>query len=137
MSYNFGTKSNLSHGILTLHFSFGMKLNQVYIDLCYLLRKSWLYQRSKGSEKKAGIDRGELDELDGYSAVLLWNDYQKSKHLKSLETLLAYNIQDVVNLEYLMALSYNLKLRETPFSRVINWNFPPIGKFHSRRPWKQ
>jgi hypothetical protein len=34
----------------------------------------------------------------------------------ALETLLAYNIEDVVNLETLMVLAYNLKLRETPFS---------------------
>jgi len=58
-----------------------------------------------------------LDGLDGYSAVLLWNDYQRNKNPKSLETLLAYNIQDVVNLEFLMVLSYNLKLKETPFAQ--------------------
>jgi hypothetical protein len=34
---------------------------------------------------------------------------------KLLETLLAYNIQDVFNLETLTVLSYNLKLKETPF----------------------
>ena len=32
-----------------------------------------------------------------------------------LETLLAYNIEDVVNLEQLMVMAFNLKLRETPF----------------------
>jgi hypothetical protein len=32
-----------------------------------------------------------------------------------LETLLAYNIEDVVNLEQLMVIAYNLKLGETPF----------------------
>jgi len=69
----------------------------------------------KGCEKKAGIERGDLEGVDGYSAILLWNDYQRNKNPKSLETLLAYNIQDVVNLEYLMILSYNLKLKETPF----------------------
>ena len=31
--------------------------------------------------------------------------------------MLAYNIQDVVNLEFLMVLSYNLKPKETPFVR--------------------
>ena len=81
----------------------------------YLLRSLGYTGGLKGCEKKAGIDRGELDGLDGYSAVLLWNDYQRNKNPKSLETLLAYNIQDVVNLENLMVLSYNLKLKETPF----------------------
>jgi len=95
----------------------GIKLNQVHIDLRYLLRNLGYTGGLKGCEKKAGIDRGDLDGLDGYSAVLLWNEYQRSKNSKSLETLLAYNIQDVVNLEFLMVLSYNLKLKETPFAQ--------------------
>jgi hypothetical protein len=45
-----------------------------------------------------------------------WNEYQRNKNSKALETLLAYNIQDAVNLETLMVLSYNLKLKETPFN---------------------
>jgi uncharacterized protein YprB with RNaseH-like and TPR domain len=94
---------------------FGIKLNQVHIDLRYLLRSLGYTGGLKGCEKKAGIDRRDLDGLDGYSAVLLWNDYQRSRNPRSLETLLAYNIQDVVNLEFLMVLSYNLKLKETPF----------------------
>jgi len=39
--------------------------------------------------------------------------------------LLAYNIQDVVNLEYLMVLSYNLKLKETPFIQSHQLPSPP------------
>ena len=94
---------------------FGIKLSQVHIDLRYILKSLGYTGGLKGCEKKAGIDRGDLDGLDGYFAVLLWNDYQKNKNQKALETLLAYNIQDVVNLETLMVLSYNLKLRGTPF----------------------
>ena len=94
---------------------FGIKLNQVHIDLRYLLKSLAYTGGLKGCEMKAGIDRGELDGLDGYSAVLLWDDYQRNSNQKTLETLLAYNIQDVVNLEVLMVLSYNLKLKETPF----------------------
>jgi uncharacterized protein len=103
---------------------FGIKLNQVHIDLRYLLRNLGYTGGLKGCEKKAGIDRNELNGLDGYSAVLLWNDYQRRKNPKSLETLLAYNIQDVVNLEYLMVLSYNLKLKETPFVQSHQIPFP-------------
>ena len=94
---------------------FGIKLNQVHIDLRYILKSLGYTGGLKGCEKKAGIDRGDLDGLDGYFAVLLWNDYQKNKNRKALETLLAYNIQDVINLETLMVQSYNLKLRGTPF----------------------
>ena len=94
---------------------FGIKLNQVHIDLRFLLKSLGYTGGLKGCEKKAGIGRGELEGVDGYFAVLLWEDYQRNKNRKTLETLLAYNIQDVGNLEYLMVLSYNLKLKETPF----------------------
>jgi len=63
----------------------------------------------------AGISRGDLEGIDGYFAGHLWNDYQRNHNQKALETLLAYNTQHVVNLETLMVLSYNLKLKDTPF----------------------
>jgi uncharacterized protein YprB with RNaseH-like and TPR domain len=94
----------------------GIKLDQVHIDLRYLLRSLGYTGGLKGCEKKAGIDRGDLEGIDGFFAVLLWDNYQRNKNEKALETLLAYNIQDVVNLETLMVLSYNLKLKETPFA---------------------
>lgn len=94
---------------------FGIKLNQVHIDLRYLLRSLGYTGGLKGCERKAGIDREDLEGIDGYFAVLLWDDYRRNKNQKALETLLAYNIQDVVNLEVLMVLSYNLKLKDTPF----------------------
>jgi len=72
---------------------FGIKLDQVHIDLRYLLRNLGYIGGLKGCERKAGLDRRGLDGIDGYSAVLLWNDYQRSRNPKSLETLLAYNIQ--------------------------------------------
>ena len=54
---------------------FGMKMDQVHIDLRYLLRTLGYTGGLKGCEKKAGIDRGDLEGVDGYFAVLLWNDY--------------------------------------------------------------
>jgi uncharacterized protein len=94
---------------------FMAKMGQVHIDLRYLLKSLGYAGGLKGCEKKAGIDRGELEGVDGYFAVLLWDDYQRNHNHKALETLLAYNIQDVANLEKLMVLSYNLKLKDTPF----------------------
>jgi len=44
-----------------------------------------------------------------------WLDYQQNKNEKALETLLAYNIEDVVNLETLMVMAYNMKIKDTPF----------------------
>jgi uncharacterized protein YprB with RNaseH-like and TPR domain len=103
---------------------FRIRMPQVHIDLRYLLKSLGYSGGLKGCERKAGIDRGELDGLDGYSAVLLWDDYQKNHNQKALETLLAYNIQDVVNLERLLVLSYNLKLRDTPFAQSRQLSFP-------------
>jgi uncharacterized protein YprB with RNaseH-like and TPR domain len=103
---------------------FGIKLNQVHIDLRYVLKSLGYTGGLKRCEKKAGIDRGDLEGVDGYCAVLLWNDYRRNKNHKALETLLAYNIQDVVNLETLMVLSYNLKLKETPFNESYQLDLP-------------
>lgn len=113
--------------------SLGIKMNQVQIDLRYLLKSLGYTGGLKGCEKKAGIDRGELDGVDGYFAVLLWDEFQRTKNHKALETLLAYNIQDVVNLETLMVLAYNLKLKGTPFieSHLLELPLPPQFPFQS------
>ena len=47
--------------------------------------------------------------------MLLWDEYQKSGDQKALDTLLAYNVQDTINLENLMVTVYNMKLKDTPF----------------------
>ncbi|MDO8427352.1 MAG: ribonuclease H-like domain-containing protein [Deltaproteobacteria bacterium] len=86
-----------------------------HIDLRFILRDFGIKGGLKGSERHFGIDRGGLTGLDGYSAVLLWNEFKRNRNEKALDTLIAYNIQDVVNLEPLAVLSYNLKLKGTPF----------------------
>jgi hypothetical protein len=57
---------------------------------------------------------------------LLWREFEQTGNIKALETLLAYNIEDVVNLETLMVLAYNMKLKETPFSRTHALPLPEI-----------
>lgn len=93
----------------------GLPMDQAHIDLRYVLSSLGYTGGLKGCETKAGIDRDELSGLDGYDAVLLWNDYQRNGNQKALETLLAYNGQDIVNLETLMIMAYNMKLKDTPF----------------------
>lgn len=94
---------------------FGVRLDQAHIDLRYVLHKLGYRGGLKGCEKQLGLDRGELDGVDGYFAVLLWQEYQENGDPKVLETLLAYNIEDAVNLEVLMVEAYNLNLKDTPF----------------------
>ncbi len=91
-------------------------MDHAHIDLRYVLSSLGYRGGLKGCEKQLGLDRAELDGVDGFFAVLLWRDYLRSGNGKALDTLLAYNIEDVVNLETLMVLAYNLKLQETPFS---------------------
>jgi len=45
--------------------------------------------------------------------------------------LLAYNIQDTINLENLMVTAYNLKLKDTPFyeTHLIADSAPPVNPY--------
>lgn len=101
-----------------------IEMNHVHIDLRYPLFDLGYKGGLKKCEKSLGIDRGELEEVDGYFAVLLWREYQRTKQKEVLDTLLAYNIEDVVNLEYLMIKAYNLKLIETPFQDSLQIELP-------------
>lgn len=94
---------------------FGLKMGHAHIDLRYILASVGFSGGLKGCERQLGISRGELSGVGGYFAVLLWNDYVRNKNMRALETLLAYNIEDVVNLEKLMVMAYNIKLKHLPF----------------------
>jgi uncharacterized protein YprB with RNaseH-like and TPR domain len=80
------------------------------------LENQWSEVTTEG-KSPAGIRRGDLEGIDEYFSVQLWNDYRKNHKQKPLKTLLAYNIPNMVNLEYLLILSYNFKLRESPFAQ--------------------
>jgi uncharacterized protein YprB with RNaseH-like and TPR domain len=97
---------------------FGIRMGHAHIDLRYVLKSLGYSGGLKRCEKALGLDRGDLDGVDGFFAVLLWQEFRQTGNIKALETLLAYNIEDVVNLETLMVLAYNMKLKETPFSRT-------------------
>ena len=118
------TYNGKSFDIPFIERSFGRRINKAHIDLRYILRNLGYTGGLKSCEKQLGLDRGDLDGVDGYFAVLLWQDYKKSGNKKSLETLLAYNIEDVVNLETLMIHAYNLSLKETPFSEDLQLSYP-------------
>ncbi len=129
---------------------FGIKISHAHIDLRYILAGLGFKGGLKGCEKAFGIDRKELNGVDGYFAVLLWNDYVRNNNTKALETLLAYNIEDVINLDYLMISAYNMMLKNTPFNHMalktrpvtINRPFkadmPTVKKLQcniNQRPW--
>jgi len=90
----------------------GIEFNQVHFDVCFLLRRLKIKGGLKKIERTFGISRGALEDLDGYSAVLLWKKYAKTKKKEYLETLLAYNNEDVINLEFLLHKAYNLLIEK-------------------------
>jgi len=110
---------------------FKIRLNHAQIDLRYVLYSLGFRGGLKGCERQMGMDRGDLSDIDGFFAVLLWDEFLKTKNQQTLETLLAYNIQDTITLENLMVTAYNLKLRETPFydNLLIEESTPPVNPF--------
>lgn len=91
---------------------FNIQMDQAHIDLRYVLGGLGYKGGLKKCEKALGIDRGDLDGVDGFFAVLLWKHFEKTGDEKALETLLAYNIEDVVNLQVLMVKAFNMNIRQ-------------------------
>lgn len=61
--------------------------------------------------------------------MLLWNKYKKSKKKEYLETLLAHNNEDAINLEFLLYQSYNLLLKkESDFTPPLDLIMPKYYK---------
>lgn len=54
----------------------------------------------KAVEQKLGIDR-QSKGIDGWMAVRLWWDYVNNHNAAALQTLLAYNRDDIINLKTL------------------------------------
>ncbi len=107
---------------------FGIELPQAHIDLRYVMKRLGYGGGLKEVERRIGIDRGDLRSVDGFFAVTLWHEYKRKKNEAALETLLAYNCADVINLEQLMVHAYNRNLGETPFARDRQLNVPTPAK---------
>jgi uncharacterized protein YprB with RNaseH-like and TPR domain len=87
-----------------------VRLDHLHLDLCHALKRVGYRGGLKKIEKQLGIARGSTTEgLSGWDAVRLWREYQSGRD-KSLETLVEYNREDVVNLERLAEVAYD-KLR--------------------------
>lgn len=110
---------------------FGISIPHAHLDLRYILYSLGYSGGLKSCEKQLGIGRtGSLADVDGFFAVLLWNDYKKSRKEKSLETLLSYNIEDVLNLEYLMIEAYNRKIKQLPINlNALDFPLTPANPF--------
>jgi uncharacterized protein YprB with RNaseH-like and TPR domain len=86
----------------------GLRVPPVHIDLRFLLARLGYRGGLKRIEPHFGIHRPpEVEGLDGYMAVLLWERYQRGDDT-ALSLLLKYNREDVVNLEVLMDAAFRL-----------------------------
>lgn len=95
---------------------FGSRFDQAHIDLRYMLAGMGLKGGLKRVERSLGMERGGVADLDGYDAVLLWQEWRDTKERGALETLLAYNAMDAVVLEQLLVFAHNRKVEATPFA---------------------
>jgi uncharacterized protein YprB with RNaseH-like and TPR domain len=125
------TYNGKSFDIPFIEHYFNIRLDHAQIDLRYVLYSLGFRGGLKGVERQLDMDRGDLKDIDGFFAVLLWDEYQRTCDQKALETLLAYNIQDTVTLENLMVTAYNIKLRQTPFyeTHLIEEPTPPVNPY--------
>jgi hypothetical protein len=118
------TYSGKSFDVPVIEKQFDINLKIAHLDLRYLLAGLGLKGGLKRCEVRLGLDRGELTGVDGYAAVLLWQFYRRTGQRRALETLLAYNIMDTVNLELLMVEVYNRNLTATPFGEQLRLEPP-------------
>jgi len=85
----------------------GLPLDQLHVDLRYLLRHLGLRGGLKSIEARMGLRRAEdLQGLDGFDAVRLWEDYRHRGDEEALDLLIRYNAADVENLEPLAEYAY-------------------------------
>ncbi|MDX1612598.1 MAG: ribonuclease H-like domain-containing protein, partial [Candidatus Thermoplasmatota archaeon] len=85
-----------------------------HLDLRFALKKVGITGGLKKIEHKLGIAReDEVAGMDGYEAVLLWKRWERGEEA-ALDKLLAYNREDVVNMEPLARIAYD-KLRQETF----------------------
>ena len=108
----------------------GIPLAQAHIDLRYPLAALGYKGGLKKIERTLGLEReGPVAFLDGWCAVLLWQ-YHEQGETGALETLLRYNLEDVIHLPALLACVYNSRVRQLPFSLPpIEFPPPPLIPF--------
>jgi uncharacterized protein YprB with RNaseH-like and TPR domain len=83
---------------------FGM--DRIHIDLLHPLRRLGFEGGLKSIEAEMGISRSdETTGLRGFDAIRLWHAYERGDD-DALDLLLAYNLEDAVNLESLAQFAY-------------------------------
>ncbi|HHT9154012.1 MAG TPA: ribonuclease H-like domain-containing protein [Candidatus Hypogeohydataceae bacterium YC40] len=98
---------------LKAHFP-GLKLPDAHLDLRFFMSSLGLSGGLKKIERVLSIGReGPLREVDGYMAVRLWQEHLKGNRT-ALETLIRYNLEDVVGLKAVVERAYNMAIKRLP-----------------------
>ena len=92
----------------------GIPMEMAHIDLRYVLGSLGIKGGLKRCEEILGIGRGGLTGVDGYAAVIMWEQYKKTKDRRYLETLLAYNVADTINMEPLLVQACHIRKKALP-----------------------
>ncbi len=97
---------------------FACTYDVVHLDLRYMLKELGYHGGLKKIERELGLVRdASVQHVDGFEAVRLWHRYQRG-HQESLQKLLKYNEEDVVNLQAL--LKHYLKTKQALFAGTVS-----------------
>ena len=95
-----------------------LTFDHLHIDLCHALRRLGHTGGLKNIEHRLGINRSpETEGLDGWDAVRLWREWERGSQ-EALDLLLAYNKEDVRNMELLLTYAYPRLRERTGFPAV-------------------
>lgn len=84
----------------------GFHFDHIHVDLCHVMKQLGFRGGLKKIETQFGIERSEATVgLTGRDAICLWRNYLRGD-MRSLDLLVEYNREDVVNLEKLMDMSF-------------------------------
>ncbi len=98
----------------------GFNLRIPHFDLCFGARRLGFKGGLKRLEEKFGIERDEETRgMDGYDAVILWNEFRKGSS-SALELLVKYNREDTVNLWDMAETIYEGLRESTGIDRYAN-----------------
>jgi uncharacterized protein YprB with RNaseH-like and TPR domain len=101
-------------------------INHLHVDLLYPLRKIGYSGGLKRIESMLGLRRSdETRGISGFDAVRLWNEYKRGEE-GSLDILIKYNTEDVMNLEKIIQKTYPMMIESEMkssdrFQNQIKW----------------
>ena len=105
---------------------FETNINCAQIDLRFLLKELGYSGGLKKIEHDVGLSRGDdMEGVNGYTAVLLWNYYKDTKDKTAIDSLIHYNLLDTINLEHLLCLAYN-KYADMYKTKTLEYRTLPI-----------